>query len=120
MKQKTDGDEEAMGFDEVYIDALEHALPPTGGWGLGIDRYVSPIELCYRVMKIPPTDICYPLFSLVMFLADQANIKEVLLFPYVVSSSLVSYLTLTPSTSHSANKPVLTSSGQGVDVSKLG
>lgn len=45
MKQKTDGDEEAMGFDEVYIDALEHALPPTGGWGLGIDRYVPPIEL---------------------------------------------------------------------------
>lgn len=55
-----------------------------------------------------------------MFLADQANIKEVLLFPYVFSSWLVSYLPLTLLLPHSANKPVLTSSGQGVDVSKLG
>lgn len=36
--------------------ALEHALPPTGGWGLGVDR-------------------------LTMFLTNKANIKEVLLFP---------------------------------------
>lgn len=56
MKNKEAGDDEAQVIDDTFVKALEYGLPPTGGWGLGIDR-------------------------LTMLMTDTNNIKEIMLFP---------------------------------------
>jgi lysyl-tRNA synthetase, class II len=56
VAKKARGAQETMDYDEDYIRALEHGLPPTAGFGMGIDR-------------------------LTMMLTAQESIREVILFP---------------------------------------
>lgn len=41
VQEKEKGDDESMFYDDVFVNALEHALPPTAGWGLGKNALIQ-------------------------------------------------------------------------------
>jgi lysyl-tRNA synthetase, class II len=49
-----DGVGEGMELDESYLEALEWALPPTGGWGCGVDRLVMLFGVRERIGDVLP------------------------------------------------------------------
>ncbi len=63
VRKKASGAEETMDFDEDYVRALEHGMPPAAGFGMGIDR-------------------------LAMMLTNAASIRDVILFPLLRPDAL--------------------------------
>jgi len=56
MKARQAGDKEAMQKDEEFVKAMEYGMPPTSGWGMGVERLVA-------------------------LLTQQPNLRDVVLFP---------------------------------------
>ena len=52
----SEGDDETMGVDYDYVDAMKYGMPPISGWGMGIDRLLT-------------------------ILTQQDNLRDVVLFP---------------------------------------
>jgi len=56
QERMQEGEKEVHPYDKDFVEALEYGMPPTAGWGMGIDRLVA-------------------------LLTGSPNLKEVILFP---------------------------------------
>ncbi|MBT4723305.1 lysine--tRNA ligase [Candidatus Falkowbacteria bacterium] len=56
----SEGDDETMGVDYDYVDAMKYGMPPISGWGMGVDRLLT-------------------------ILTQQENLRDVVLFPLMKS-----------------------------------
>lgn len=63
-KDRAAGDDESPPTDEAFCTALEYGLPPTAGWGLGVDRLTmfltdaNNIKVCYIFQGHSKTIVC--------------------------------------------------------------
>ncbi|SCI77699.1 Lysine--tRNA ligase [uncultured Clostridium sp.] len=94
LKLRDLGDDEANEMDTDYVEALEYGLPPTGGVGLGIDRFV-------------------------MLLTGQTTIREVLLFPTMKSLDGVNKKNDVNNTASEAPEKNVKTESEKIDFSKV-
>ena len=62
LKDRASGDDEAQQLDEGFCTALEYGLPPTGGWGMGMERVTMLITDSANIKEVGAVLVCFVFF----------------------------------------------------------